>query len=519
MSIQKIGRYEIVKELGRGGMATVYLARDPSVNRQVAIKVLPPQFTHDPQFRARFDREAQVIASLEHTCIVPVYDFGQHGDMPYIVMRHLAGGDLADRLAKGPLTFKHTLLILQRLAAALDTAHKRGIIHRDLKPGNILFDADGLVYLSDFGIAKIAQESVSLSGTGMMIGTPEYMSPEQAMGQRALDHRSDLYALGIIAYEMLTGRHPYTADTPVGLMLKHVTEPVPVLDTVRYNLPPDCNPVVARALAKNPEERYKTVVEFVQALTVVGTARPAAPAAPAVIPVADPRSEAKGTPAPVSPPPVSPPPAASPVPPAAPPAQPAAPPPSLQPLSPTDHAHHALTEIPCANCAGAGLELQDDGQVTCHFCGTPNSIQGEICPACQHVNDLNADYCESCQLALIRYCPNCQTKNWSGLENCAVCGQSLDALAYLNERWQQNTPEGKAQQLNDIRAVKAAEEEAAQKRMAKMMAQEQQRQKEISSAITRRSRNESLLIALLIGGVVVIVLIVGLVVLFGSGGQ
>ena len=511
MSTQKIGRYEIIRELGRGGMATVYLARDPSVNRQVAVKVLPPQFTHDPQFRARFEREAQVIAGLEHTYIVPVYDFGQEGDMPFIVMRYLSGGTLDERLDQKPMPFAQAVPILQRIAAALDTAHQRGIIHRDLKPGNILFDAEGGAYLSDFGIAKIAQETSAITGTGIMIGTPEYMSPEQAMGQRGLDHHSDIYTLGVIAYEMLTGHHPYEADTPVGLMLKHVTEPVPSLDTARYGLPADCNPILARALAKKPADRFASAGDFVKALTTMGTARPTVVSAPA-------RSAAP--PAGAAPPPLSPPPptrahdgvnshralGAG---------KPEAPPAPVAPIPQTAHAHHNLKEIPCSNCGGAGLELQNDGQAVCRFCGTANLIGGEICPECGHVNALGAEYCESCQQTLIRYCPACQTKNWSGLDNCAVCGQQLDALAYLNERWQLNTPEAKQQQLQDVRALKASEDEAAQRRMAKMMEQEQRRQKEIHTAAARRAESEKQIMTYLaIGLVAVVVMVIIIGVLF-----
>ncbi len=280
MSIQKIGRYEIIRELGRGGMATVYLARDPSVNRQVAVKVLPPQFTHDPQFRVRFEREAQLIARLEHAYIVPVYDFGQQGDQPYLVMRYLPGGTLEDRLAARPMPLAQAASILQRIAAALDAAHKHGIIHRDLKPGNIIFDAEGGAYLSDFGIARLAQEASTLTGTGVMVGTPEYMSPEQAMGLKGIDQRSDIYALGVIVYEMLAGQHPYQADTPVGVLLKHVTEPVPALDVSRFNVPAECGAILARAMAKRPEDRFASASALAEAFASLGRARPAERPAP-----------------------------------------------------------------------------------------------------------------------------------------------------------------------------------------------------------------------------------------------
>ena len=176
MSVTKIGRYEIERELGRGGMAVVLLARDPAMKRQVAVKVLPRQFTFDPQFRARFQREAEVIAALEHPAIVPIYDFGEYDDQPYIVMRYMPGGSLADRLKRGALPLAEAARIFTRLASALDEAHARGIIHRDLKPGNILFDQRGDPYISDFGIAKLAETSTTFTGSAI-IGTPAYMSP------------------------------------------------------------------------------------------------------------------------------------------------------------------------------------------------------------------------------------------------------------------------------------------------------------------------------------------------------
>jgi serine/threonine-protein kinase len=214
MSTLKFGRYGIKSELGRGGMATVFHAYDPSFERDVALKVLPPGFLHDPQLRTRFEREAKMIASLEHPSIVPVYDFGDQEGQPYIVMRYMSGGSLAERLAQGALSLEETSRIISRLAQALDAAHARGIIHRDLKPGNVLFDQYGNAFLSDFGIARISQqEGATLTGSAI-VGTPTYMSPEQVQGDKAIDRRSDIYALGVMAYQMLTGKAPYHADTP-----------------------------------------------------------------------------------------------------------------------------------------------------------------------------------------------------------------------------------------------------------------------------------------------------------------
>lgn len=255
--LKKIGRYQIIKELERGGMATVYLARDQFSGRQVAVKLLPPQFTHDPRLRTRFKREAKAIAALEHAFIVPVYDFGEDDGLPYIVMRYMPGGTLADWITGKPLPLDEAIPIIRRLADALDTAHRRGIIHRDLKPRNVLFDDEGQAFLSDFGLAKLSDGAATVSSMGMF-GTPAYMSPEQAAGDKKIDSRSDIYALGLVVYEMLCGQRPFNAETPLGLMLKHVNEPVPPLDVTRLNLPPKINEVLGVALAKKPEDRYPT---------------------------------------------------------------------------------------------------------------------------------------------------------------------------------------------------------------------------------------------------------------------
>ncbi|MCA9932858.1 MAG: protein kinase [Ardenticatenaceae bacterium] len=272
MPIQKLGRYEIIQELGRGGMAAVYLAHDPRFRRDVAIKVLPVQFTHDATFRARFEREAQTIARIEHPAIVPVYDFGEENGQPYLVMRYMPGGSLADRLRRGPLSLAETVQIVTRIAAALDRAHSQGVIHRDLKPGNILFDQHGDAFLADFGIAKLAEATATLTGTGL-IGTPAYMSPEQVKGH-PLDGRSDVYSLAIIIFEMLTGSQPYKAETPMGQAFKHVMEPVPQVRERNPNLPPAVNDTLSRGLAKEKAERFGTASEMSRALDTAVTPPP-----------------------------------------------------------------------------------------------------------------------------------------------------------------------------------------------------------------------------------------------------
>ncbi len=258
MTIEKIDRYEIKREMGRGGMATVYEAHDPRFQRVVAVKVLPREFLHDPEFRARFEREARTIAQLEHPAIVPVYDFGEDDGQPFLVMRLMTGGDLSDRLANWPLSTEETAVILKRLGSALDAAHRQGIIHRDLKPGNILFDQYGDAYLADFGIAHIASSTQALTASGSLVGTPTYMSPEQVYGDKELDGRSDIYALGVILFQMLTGHTPYDADTPARVMMQHIMDPVPPLSEERPDLPPEFDEIIHKAMAKEREERYPT---------------------------------------------------------------------------------------------------------------------------------------------------------------------------------------------------------------------------------------------------------------------
>lgn len=267
------GRYEIRGEIGRGGMATVYRAFDPAFKRDVAIKVLPRELLHDPTFRARFEREAQTIAALEHVAIVPVHDVGESDGQPYIVMRLMTGGSLADRLAAGPLSLTEVSRILTRLAPALDRAHASGVVHRDLKPGNILFDVDNEPYIADFGIARLADDAPPLTATGVF-GTPAYMSPEQARGERFIDGRSDVYALGAMVYQMLSGRLPYEAATPIGMALRHVTDPAPRLSAVRPDLPSGCDTVILCAMAKDPNERLPTAAHLRLAVDAVATGSP-----------------------------------------------------------------------------------------------------------------------------------------------------------------------------------------------------------------------------------------------------
>jgi serine/threonine protein kinase/Tol biopolymer transport system component len=280
--IMKIGRYEVVGEIGRGGMATVYEAQDPVFNRRVAIKMLPAELLHDPSFRTRFEREAKTIATLEHAAIVPVYDFGEHEGQPYFVMRLMSGKSLADRLVQGLLSLPEIVQIVSRVASALDEAHSKDIVHRDLKPGNILFDSHGEPFLADFGISKLSQSATTLTGNAI-VGTPAYMSPEQGQGEQDIDQRSDIYSLGIIVFEMLTGRVPFEADTPMGQVLKHITDTPPSILELNKDLPPAVAEVVERAIAKRKFARYDTAGQMARALAEAAQEDHAAKAPPPTV--------------------------------------------------------------------------------------------------------------------------------------------------------------------------------------------------------------------------------------------
>ena len=265
MSPDKVGRYKIKSELGRSGMATVYRAFDPVSNREVAIKMLPRQMLENLVTRARFKREIKLIAKLEHPAIVPVYDVGgEDNHQPFFVMRYMSGGSLSDMIKRGKFSLRDAAVVIERLAAALDHAHSQGIIHRDIKPDNVLFDTSNNPYLSDFGVAKFTESLVS-STNQEVIGTPAYISPEQALGED-VDHRADVYGLGAMLYEMLTGERPFGKETVIGLALQHVNDPVPNVLNLRPDLPGEVDVIIKKAMAKNRENRYDTALDLAHEL-------------------------------------------------------------------------------------------------------------------------------------------------------------------------------------------------------------------------------------------------------------
>ncbi len=261
---QRLGQYEITGLLGEGGMATVYRAQQTTIRRDVAVKVIESRLARTPEFARRFEREAQTVASLSHPFILKVFDYGQQGDLLYLVMELLTGGSLADLIARGPLSPELASRMLDQVAAALDYAHHKGIIHRDLKPQNVLLDGSNNAHLTDFGIAKLLSGATTLTRTGTAMGTPAYMSPEQWQGLE-LDARTDIYALGIILFEMLSGRQPFNADTPYSMMHKHVNEPPPSIRDLRAELPPGVDRVIQKALAKDRTQRFESALALAEA--------------------------------------------------------------------------------------------------------------------------------------------------------------------------------------------------------------------------------------------------------------
>lgn len=266
MSKLLAGRYELIEKIGEGGMAVVYKAKDRLLNRYVAIKILRPEFTQDEQFLDSFKRESQAAAGLQHPNIVSIYDVGRTGNINFIVMELVDGRPLSDFIKEnGHLDYKTTIDIAKQVASALAIAHKHQIIHRDVKPHNIMITSDGVAKLTDFGIARAVSNATMVADTSKIIGSVHYFSPEQARGAY-VDERSDIYSLGIVMFEMLTGRVPFDGETPVEVALKHINEDVPSPAKLVPGIPPALDKVVLKATDKYQTERYKSADEMLEAL-------------------------------------------------------------------------------------------------------------------------------------------------------------------------------------------------------------------------------------------------------------
>ena len=262
---KSLGQFRIVENIGTGGMASVFKAYQPTLDRYVAVKVLPAYHARDPVFVKRFVQEARSVAKLAHPNIVQLHDFGEQDNITFIVMEYVDGGTLKDRL-KRPLPVAEAVEFVIQAAEGLDCAHRNGIVHRDVKPANMLVRKDGHLLLSDFGIAKILEGTTNLTRVGTGIGTPQYMSPEQGMGQ-PVDRRSDIYSLGIVLFHCLTGRVPFTADSPLTITMKHLQDPLPVERLAAENVPPPIIQVVMQMTAKQQQDRYQSMTVLIDALT------------------------------------------------------------------------------------------------------------------------------------------------------------------------------------------------------------------------------------------------------------
>lgn len=282
---RQLGNYQILEEIGRGGMAVVYRAYQPSLNRDVAIKVLPPQLSFDQQFVERFQREAKAAARLRHPNIVVIHDVGHYDGIYYIVMEYLEGRTLKQLIEQeGPLSTERAAAVVGQVAAALDYAHQQGVVHRDVKPANIFVGKGDQVTLTDFGIAKAASDSEQLTRTGMLMGTPEYMAPEQAEGG-PVDHRTDLYALGIVLYQMLAGRVPFRSTTPHATLHAVIYEAPPPPQQLNPALSSAVEAVILRAIAKQAGQRFQSGAQLAKALRAALASQPIrGPVAPPPVP-------------------------------------------------------------------------------------------------------------------------------------------------------------------------------------------------------------------------------------------
>lgn len=502
-----IGRYIIQDVLGRGGMGSVYLGYDPQIERNVAVKILPRELLHDPMFQTRFEREAKAIAVLDHPAVVPVHDFGKDGDQPYIVMRYMSGGTLSKRLKRGPLSMTEILQVLRRIGPALDEAHKLGIFHRDIKPSNILFDKYGHSYLSDFGMVRLDAPS-EITGSHAAVGTPGYMSPEQIRGLE-IDGRSDLYGLGVVLFEMMTGKRPFRADTPAMMIVKQISEPIPRIRQVNSGLPREYDVIIHRMMSKDPKDRPESAARAIRMLSAALSAvnNPDIP----VSPVADNQPD-QPTPPPtqiirtISKPPFQPPPETK----------------SLGVFALRTPAEMAETlaqeenslEIYCPQCNKILDIYGRHDPLQCPHCQHTFTITGHLCPNCYTYHTEEITLCINCDTPLKRVCQECYTSNWAGSETCRECRASLDIFSILQTPIKHGTVERQKRKLKQEEALKKAEALATEKRMA-LLQEEAEAQSGFFSRPAQQPGRRSLLL-FTVTAVTLITIILILYFSFGS---
>lgn len=423
-------------------MAQVFKANQPALEREVAIKVMSPELHKEPGFSERFRREARVVARLNHPNILPVYDYGTHDKYNYLVMRYVAESVTLETLMEQPASEALLTDYLLQVAAALAYAHGHDVIHRDVKPSNILIDSQW-AYLADFGLARDNQQDSRLTATGVGMGTPAYMSPEQARGI-SIDSRTDIYALGAILYEILTGQIPHDGPTPLAIITKRVSEPTPPPRQLNPNISPQMERAVMQALALDPNQRYKSTAEFSQSIRDALQGQD--------------RDETAMMPPTPDPPPPAPAPQAPPMPQMIPmpiivpggggiPNPGAAPPPA-----PKKHKSARLKKLSCPSCGGPIFDqIVPNQQFSCPHCDVKlmmQSPEGEtpiLCPGCQTLNPETVDYCLHCGTRLSVTCPVCYSPNRIDASHCVKCGKNMsqakNSQSEFAQTWQQQKKE------------------------------------------------------------------------------
>ena len=475
-----LGKYRLAEQLGQGGMAEVYKAYQSNLDRYVAVKVLRPFLAKDQDFLARFQREAKLIASMRHPNIVQVYDFDVEDNIYYMVTEFIDGKTLQAHLQKLEerhewVSIDETVRIIAAIGSALKYAHGLGMVHRDVKPANIMLDQKGNVILTDFGIAKImVGNAQTLTATGTTMGTPAYMSPEQGMG-RSGDERSDIYSLGIILYQLTTGRLPFDADTPLAIIFKHIESPLPMPRRVNPNVPEPIERVILKALVKNPGQRYQHVGEMLDDLAlaakeIAGLPTPAGGPTPRS-PIAVRKTTGQGVLT------------------------------SAVPLSPSLDG-----TFQCPDCGKGPLKDDKDGTLTCPHCNSKFAHPERVCPRCETINELSARQCVTCGQVLKKVCPQCQTINWVDATLCRQCGASLTVLDQIAARNAESNAEHIQRRQSGMAAIKVETQRASQERLAKMWDQEHQRLETIARNKAKQRRQE-LVIWLLVAAIILAAII------------